>query len=138
MKKPATLVCALLVVFCSCTVNNTSTTTAGNNPDKKADRVKSKRQYTDLTQMIREVPGVTVMGDGSQASIRIRSQANSINLTNSPLFVVDSTPMGHEYGSIYQSLNVNDVDSIEVLKGSDASLYGSRGANGVIIIHLKR
>ncbi|UOY05778.1 TonB-dependent receptor [Muricauda sp. SCSIO 64092] len=72
---------------------------------------------------------------GSAASIRIRG-SNSINGDNNPLFVVDGflTPDGFDLNSI----NPNDIQSIEILKDASAiSIYGVRGSNGVILITTK-
>ena len=71
---------------------------------------------------------------GGAVKIRIRG-ANSINSSNDPLFVVD----GVSLGSIsFQDLNVNDIESMEVLKDASATaIYGSRGANGVVLITTK-
>ena len=68
---------------------------------------------------------------GGAVKIRIRG-ANSINSSNDPLFVVD----GISLGSIsFQDLNVNDIESMEFLKDASATaIYGSRGANGVVLI----
>ncbi|MCK7554792.1 SusC/RagA family TonB-linked outer membrane protein [Chitinophaga sedimenti] len=58
----------------------------------------------------------------------------SINARNSPLYIVD----GMQYGNI-EDINPNDIQSMEVLKdASSTAIYGSRGANGVIIITTKR
>ncbi|MDZ7635861.1 MAG: TonB-dependent receptor plug domain-containing protein [Bacteroidales bacterium] len=58
----------------------------------------------------------------------------SVNASNSPLFLVD----GIEYGSTLD-INPSDIASIEVLKdASSTAIYGTRGANGVIIITTKR
>lgn len=85
--------------------------------------------YTTIYDMIRgKVAGVVVTG----SSIRIRGD-NSINLTNEPLFIVD----GVQVKSI-DHIKPSMVESIDVLKGASASMYGSRGANGVIIINLIR
>ena len=85
----------------------------------------SGRVYLDIYDMIRgRVAGVEVSGK----SIRIRG-ANSLNVSNDPLFVVD--------GVIVKSIDdiaPETVKSIEVLKGPDASVYGTRGSNGVILI----
>lgn len=71
---------------------------------------------------------------GSEAKIHIRG-ANSINSSNNPLYVVD----GIALSSIgLQDINVNDIKSMEVLKDASATaIYGSRGANGVILITTK-
>ena len=83
--------------------------------------------YTNIYDMIQgKVPGVQVAGN----KITIRG-INSINLSTDPLFVVD----GIVVNSI-DNISPRQVKSISVLKGSDASIYGSRGAGGVILITL--
>ncbi|HJT74023.1 MAG TPA: TonB-dependent receptor, partial [Chitinophaga sp.] len=67
---------------------------------------------------------------GSDATIRIRG-IGSINASSAPLYVVDGVP----YGGTLSAINPADIESISVLKdASSSALYGSRGANGVIII----
>jgi TonB-linked SusC/RagA family outer membrane protein len=83
------------------------------------------------------VSGVQVSQNQSQPgaifSIRIRG-TNSINSSSAPLFVVDGYAGGNAGG-----LNPSDILSIDVLKDASATaIYGSRGANGVIIITTKR
>jgi len=69
---------------------------------------------------------------GAAMKIRIRG-ANSISGNNDPLYVVDGMVVG-DIGSI----NVNDIESMEVLKDASATaIYGSRGANGVVLITTK-
>ena len=72
---------------------------------------------------------------GTVGSIRIRGE-RSVNATNDPLYVVDNIPLssgGIEY------LNPNDIESIDVLKDASATaIYGSRGANGVVIVTTKQ
>ncbi|MDJ0364423.1 TonB-dependent receptor [Hymenobacter sp. H14-R3] len=71
---------------------------------------------------------------GGGTSIRIRG-TNSINSGNEPLFVVDGFPGAGDLNSI----NPNDIESIEVLKDASATaIYGSRGANGVVLITTKK
>jgi len=84
------------------------------------------------------MPGVDVTPQGGRPgaapSIRIRGR-RSINASNEPLFVVDGIPLADGINSI----NQNDIQSIEVLKDAAATaIYGSRGANGVILITTKR
>jgi TonB-dependent SusC/RagA subfamily outer membrane receptor len=81
--------------------------------------------YQDIYDMIRgKVPGVEVSGK----SIRIRG-TNSLNVSTEPLFVVDGVITKEIDGIAPET-----VSSIEVLKGPDASVYGTRGSNGVILI----
>ncbi|MFD2571201.1 SusC/RagA family TonB-linked outer membrane protein [Spirosoma soli] len=83
---------------------------------------------------------------GASSRMLIRG-ASSIGSNNQPLFVVDGVPIdngnygsgtGVDYGNGAASLNPDDIESMSVLKGpSAAALYGSRGANGVVLITLK-
>ncbi len=74
----------------------------------------------------------TVGAPGGDVRIRIRG-ANSVLGDNSPLFVVDGF-----VGVDYNMLNPNDIKSVEVLKdAASTAIYGSRGANGVILITTK-
>jgi TonB-dependent starch-binding outer membrane protein SusC len=71
---------------------------------------------------------------GGNISIRIRG-TNSITSGNQPLFVIDGFPGAGDLSTI----NPSDIESIDVLKDASATaIYGSRGANGVIIITTKR
>lgn len=71
---------------------------------------------------------------GSSFNIVIRGQ-NSLTQDNSPLYVIDGFPIE---ASNNNNINPNDIESIEVLKDASATaIYGSRGANGVIIITTK-
>ncbi len=83
------------------------------------------------------VPGIVVQqttaGAASQEEIMIRGR-KSILANNSPLIVVDGIPY---YGQL-RDINIKDLESVDVLKdASAAAIYGSRGANGVILITTK-
>ncbi|WP_161603006.1 SusC/RagA family TonB-linked outer membrane protein [Pedobacter arcticus] len=85
------------------------------------------------------VAGVSVTNNsgapGGQTKIRIRG-ANSVNNNNSPLYVVDGVALT---SLDLQDINVNDIESMELLKDASATaVYGSRGANGVIIVTTKK
>ena len=72
---------------------------------------------------------------GAASTIRIRGMS-SINGNNQPLFVVDGFIVGTDFN--LSNLNVNDIESIEVLKdASSLAIYGTRGAAGVILISTK-
>lgn len=84
--------------------------------------------YQDIYDMIRgRVPGVEVSGK----SIKVRG-VNSLNISTEPLFVVDGVIVNE-----IENIDPVMVKSIEVLKGPDASVYGTRGSNGVIVITRK-
>lgn len=72
---------------------------------------------------------------GSGSQIRIRG-GSSLNASNDPLIVIDGLPLS---GINLSSINPNDIESFSVLKDASATaIYGSRGANGVIIITTKK
>ncbi|MCP4551548.1 MAG: SusC/RagA family TonB-linked outer membrane protein [Bacteroidetes bacterium] len=107
-----------------------------------------------MSSLSGKVAGLTIAGQNFAGSrnILIRG-ASSFSGNNQPLFVVDGIPIrndnyntmstqggggGYDYGSMSDDINPNDIESIDVLKGSAASsLYGSRGQNGVIMITTK-
>lgn len=71
---------------------------------------------------------------GSTPQIRIRG-FNTVNGTNAPLYVVDGIPIGGDTNDI----SANDIESISILKdAASAAMYGSRAANGVVLITTKR
>ena len=82
--------------------------------------------------------GVDVIQNGSKpgagVTVRIRAR-RSINASNDPLYVLDGIPLA---GNI-DDVNPNDIAGIEILKDASATaIYGSRGANGVVIVTTKR
>jgi TonB-linked SusC/RagA family outer membrane protein len=96
---------------------------------------------------------ITESGSGPGAGVRVIIRGNnSLTQSNQPLFVVDGIPMDNtninEGGSVYNSgnagsgisdINPDDIASMTVLKGPNAAaLYGSRAANGVIMITTKK
>ena len=84
-----------------------------------------------------KVAGMTVTSDGSPlgtGTVRIRG-IGSFNADQTPLFVIDGVPTT----ATLNSLNMNDIESMQVLKdAASASIYGSRAANGVIIITTRK
>ncbi|MCF0184961.1 MAG: TonB-dependent receptor, partial [Bacteroidaceae bacterium] len=95
-----------------------------------------KRNATTVTQALQgQVPGVDVRTNGSPGEtgkIYVRGISSLYSDTN-PLFVIDGLPT-----SDTRDFNPEDIESVQVLKdGSSAAIYGSRAANGVIIITTK-
>ncbi|WP_221929460.1 SusC/RagA family TonB-linked outer membrane protein [Saccharicrinis carchari] len=97
-----------------------------------------KSNNTNITETLNgNVSGVLVSKSsnrpGADMSMQIRG-ANSINSSNEPLYVINGVP---SYSGM-KHLNASDIESIDVLKdASSAAIYGSRGANGVVIITTK-
>jgi TonB-linked SusC/RagA family outer membrane protein len=98
-----------------------------------------KRPVTNLASALQgQVPGVVISSvsgaPGEGLKIRVRG-ANSVIGDNDPLYVVDGVVLS--IGT--NELNVGDIESVEILKDASATaIYGSRGANGVVMITTKR
>ncbi|MEG1400853.1 TonB-dependent receptor [Bacteroides sp.] len=89
--------------------------------------------------MVGKMPGVQVSqstgAPGSSLQIKVRG-TGTITAGTSPLYVVDGVPLAKEQ---LNTFNMNDVESIEVLKdASSSAIYGSRGSNGVVLITTKK
>ncbi|WP_273264101.1 TonB-dependent receptor [Hoylesella shahii] len=101
-----------------------------------ADKIAERQVNNPLSALNGKVSGVQMIegnGPSSSPTIQIRG-IGSLNAGNSPLIVVDGLP----YAGYYSDINPADVESISVLKDAASnSLYGARGANGVILITTK-
>lgn len=119
------------------------------------DQLTQARETNVVNSLAGRAAGVQVVGGssgvGSTSLITIRGESSLIPGQNSPLFVVDGIPINNrtvsnrsegnletDYGNGAQDINPDDIETISVLKGPNATaLYGSRGANGVILITTK-
>ncbi|MFY0252684.1 SusC/RagA family TonB-linked outer membrane protein [Chitinophaga sp. 30R24] len=119
--------------------------------------VQEAKEVNFVNALSGKVPGLQVntntgsMGGSSKITIR---GVKSILGDNNAFFVIDGVPMmnsvtnqggqqngggGYDYGSPLQDINPEDIENISVLKGAAATaLYGSRGANGVLLITTKK
>ena len=120
----------------------------------KNEEIVDKGEVNIVNALQGKVAGVDITGAsgsaGASANINIRG-FTSFNGSNQPLFVVDGTPisndvdrtgntlMDHQPPNRALDLNINEIESVNVLKGPAAAvLYGSRAASGAIIITTKR
>jgi TonB-dependent SusC/RagA subfamily outer membrane receptor len=111
-------------------------TTAVSSASGEKMRANSPRTVADM--LVGRFPGVEVrqLANGS-ASIRIRG-SRSFRSNEEPLIVVDGIPQQNGAQAL-MDMSPRDVESIEVLKDAAASaVFGSRGANGVILISTRR
>lgn len=121
----------------------------------KGESLTVARESNVVSQLAGKIAGVTVVGGnsgiGGSARVTIRGE-RSVDLNkNQPLYVIDGVPISNsivgangrgnmevDFGNGAGFVNPDDVESINVLKGPAASaLYGSRAANGVIVIKTK-
>lgn len=144
-----------LVILSSCSSTNTSTSAKKDDQPKVVDTGYQQVLEKDVNQsnkmahpnenapsnislgeMIRKLPGVQVSGQGNYLRIRVGG-IGSFSSGTDPLFVLNGTAIGTNYAQVAGVINPNDITSLSVLKGADATIYGTRGANGVILIRTK-
>lgn len=103
------------------------------------EQERERRPIVRVEEMLNGVSGVRVLSlPGGGIRVQIRG-ATSIYGSTEPLYVIDGMPMHVEAGQGLSWLNPADIDTIDVLKDASATgIYGSRGANGVVIIKTKR
>lgn len=104
----------------------------------KGEKIRETTSFSTIEALQGRAAGVTVMMSsarpGEEANIRIRGN-RSLKAMNDPLYVVDGIPivMG------ISDLSSSDIESIEILKDASATaIYGSRGANGVVLLSTKK
>ena len=122
-----------------------------------ADKLKERSYGNALQSMSGQVSGVQITqtqgAPGMAPTIKVRG-ASSINAGTAPLYVIDGIPLEDNTSSTgsngtsknmtfnrnpLNNINPNDIESIEILKdASSAAIYGSRGANGVVLITTKQ
>lgn len=105
----------------------------------RASDLKGQPVTSMAEAMVGKMPGVQVSqstgAPGSSLQIKVRG-TGTITAGTSPLYVVDGVPLAKEQ---LNTFNMNDVESIEVLKdASSSAIYGSRGSNGVVLITTKK
>jgi TonB-linked SusC/RagA family outer membrane protein len=129
--------------------------------DVGGEELTEAREVNLVNSLAGRVSGLQVRATGNEGGssrVLIRG-SNSLTGNNEPLFVVDGMPIdnsapendgyggysfdfstgGVDYGNAAMDLNPNDIESISVLKGANAAaLYGSRAANGAIVITTKK
>ena len=103
----------------------------------KTNELKTSATTDPMKALQGKVAGMTVTSNGSPSgtgTVRIRG-IGSFNSSQDPLFIIDGVPTT----ASLNSLNMNDIESMQVLKdAASASIYGSRAANGVIIITTRK
>jgi TonB-linked SusC/RagA family outer membrane protein len=100
----------------------------------------SQKPIANFTQLLQgKASGVQITGEGgrpgSNAFIRIRG-VGSINASSEPLILLDGVQISSQ---AYSAINPNDIEDVVILKdAASASIYGSRAANGVLVVSSKR
>lgn len=100
-----------------------------------ASSIETTNENSTLDNYLRQIPGVTVSGDGIDAEVRVRG-IKSLYGDTTPLFVIDGSPVNGGFSEVFSMVQVRDISRVSVLK--DGGLYGARGGAGVIVIRTKK
>lgn len=124
---------------CTSTRDGAAERTTDGDPNTVEAEDLEGRYIARVQEMLRgQVAGVEVRNSAEGLIIRIRGAA-SVYASSDPLFVIDGLPIQLGASGALTGINPQDVASIRVLKNaSDTAIYGSRGANGVVLITTKR
>ena len=116
--------------------------------------ISNNREYSFVNSLSGKISGMEInksaAGAGGSSKVLLRGN-KSLSTSSEPLFVIDGIPMannkgdqlgifgGVDQGDGLSQINSNDIESINILKGANAAaLYGSQGANGVVLITTKK
>lgn len=105
-------------------------------PDDESTVQNRPDQYRNLVDFLHRLPGVYVTGPSSNPTVTVRG-ISSFSANIEPLYVIDGQAVGTSYIQVNNMINIRDIDHVRVLRGSEASIYGLRGGNGVILIVTK-
>ena len=139
----AQLLIGALLVGCSSAGGGSSQTPApkqsGAAQGATASDIQQSPNQPIEQQLQARSPGVVIgRNSAGDLTIRIRGGSSSVSGNNAPLYIVDGVPFSPSVDGGLSGINPSDIQSIKVLKdAADITMYGSRGANGVIVIKTK-
>lgn len=104
-----------------------------NSPDNRVvmDSIPGSEAFTSILEVLRMIPGIRISGSYGNESVLIRG-FNSITLSSEPAYFFDGVEVDLAFLRNYPMVN---VDFVDVIKGTRASIFGSSGANGVILVY---
>lgn len=120
---------ALILTGCA-----SSGSTSKDVKDKLGSSVEIHNPNLGLDEYLRRLSGVRVYGSGQFARIQMRGES-SLELSNTPLFVMDDIRLGRNFDNVYKVVDMNLVNTLRAVNSSKATLYyGHDGYAGVIEI----
>lgn len=125
-----------IILFLSCATSSDSNDS--NAPEPAIPRTVYSTNEKSMLEIIQKLSGVYVRGTGNNAKVRVMV-GNYMNAPDTePLFLLNGVSFAHDFQSVQNSINPDDVKTIEVYKTpAELGYYGTRGVNGVINIKLK-
>ncbi len=132
MKYTLFFIAVTFLASCSSPTSGLQTTKSSDSKEMSLGDNEVSQEFA-LETYLQRTPGVVVNGSSQHATVQVRG-VNSFGSNTQPLFIINGTDSGQNYGRVADLLRGVDIKSVEVLKGSDATLYGARGGGGVIVI----
>lgn len=128
---------ALLVVVAGC-ASSGEQRAGRDNATLTADEIARHGHEPVEVMLQRKFPGVAVLknADG-EISLQIRGATTAVGAPKEPLYVINDMEVEPRGQGLQSLVNPYEIESIRVLRGGDAALYGVRGADGVIVIRTK-
>jgi len=112
-------------------------TTERTSDAEKIDELLIENPDLELKDYLRRLSGVNVTERGGEVMVMLRG-ASSLTGDNSPLFVVDGTQVGTTYDAVSSAVDVKDIQSVNVMRSSEAmTTFGMRASNGAILIYTR-
>jgi len=129
------LMMGLLLAGCS----STSETRSGESRANVQPAIEIHDPSLRLSDYLQRIGGVDIHDRGGNISVIIRGNISlDSGIETQPLYVIDGVRSGHDYNRAERMVPIQSIYSVEVLKGSEASVrYGMAGSNGAIVIRTK-
>lgn len=124
----------VLVFFLLGSINSCASSGSGSQMEKETKNQISRKQNATLEDYLRSLSGVRVSGTGYNLRVTIRGNMSITDSHEQPLFILNGTEMGTDYGQVARSIAPGTIISVEAVPPSRASIYGMRGIAGAILI----
>lgn len=119
----------------ACATSQTGKATESNSTVTSENLQNSNESLESALQ--KRVPGLVVRDTGDGVSLMIRGSTSITGSDTPPLYILNGLPFEPGPGGVVTGVSLADIESVKVLKGAEAGLYGIDGANGVIVITTK-
>ena len=128
---PILFICSML--FFSCATSNNSSAT-----ESKSSKTAESTDERSMLEIMQKAPGVMVRGTGNDAKVTVRMKNFYNDEVGEPLFLVNGVNYANDFQSVQNSINPENVKSVEVYKTpAELMRYGVSGEHGVINIIMK-
>lgn len=138
MKPRPLLVCLLAIIAAGCASGSARTRSSGPSEDVTASDLRNPNETMERA-LERRVPGlIAKRNSAGELVLLIRGTSSYAGNDSPPLYIVNGLPFQAGPGGGLTGLDVEDIATIKVLKGSEAVIYGIDAADGVIVITTKK